>query len=287
MVKLGARERSGGWRLGVAGRAALLGGAAALGPLAAGAAVAVGGAPWLLAGGAAVSAVAVAALAALLRPVDRIARGVEGYIDPRQAEADACDLRRIALGVKGLEARLERVARRADPARLEDPLTGLPNRLAAMRRARDEISRARRKAMPLAVALVAVDGAEGADPAALERLLRITAEVLVQSLRAYDIVGRWEGAGFVAVMPEAEIENAAEAIRRVRDRLGEERALALVPGGPAPSLSAGLAVLQPDDATLADIVDRAATALKRAQARGGAVEAAPGPRYRPGRITTV
>jgi two-component system chemotaxis response regulator CheY len=270
----------------VAGRAAALGAAAAAGPLAAGVAVAAGGAPWLLVGGAAISAVAVAALAASLAPLSRIARAAEAFIDPRAADAGADDLRRIALGMQGLEARLEAAARRADPARLEDPLTGLPNRLAVMRRARDEISRARRKSMPLAVALIAVERDPALDPADADRRLRVVAEVLVQTLRAYDIVGRWDADCFVAVMPEAEIEHAADAVRRARDRAADERALRLTGG--ALTLSAGLAVLQPDDATLADIAGRAGAALVKARARaGGAVEAAPGPRFKPGRLTSV
>lgn len=286
MVKLGARGGGAAARLGVAGKAVALGAVAAAGPLAAGAGVAMGGAPWLLGGGVAVSAVALAALAAALRPVGVIARSVEGFIDPRSADADADDLRRIALGLQGLEGRLEAAARRADPARLEDPLTGLPNRLSAMRRARDEISRARRKSMPLSVALVSLDGAETADAALADRGLRMTAEILVQSLRAYDLVGRWHRSIFIAVMPEAEIEHAAEAIRRVRDRVVDDRVLE-IEGRPA-TVSAGLAVLQPDDATLADIADRAMAALRKAEGRGGgAVEAAPGPRFRPGRLTTV
>jgi diguanylate cyclase (GGDEF)-like protein len=286
MVRLGARRSGGAARLGVAGRAAALGAVAAAGPLAAGVGVAAGGAPWLLIGGAAISAVAVAALAASLAPVSRIARSAEAFIDPRAADAAADDLRRIALGMQGLEARLEAAARRADPARLEDPLTGLPNRLAAMRRARDEISRARRKSMPLAVALIAVERDPALEPADADRRLRVVAEVLVQTLRAYDIVGRWDADSFVAVMPEAEIEHAADAVRRARNRAADERALTLT--GAAVTLSAGLAVLQPDDATLADIAGRAEAALVKARTRGGgAVEAAPGPRFKPGRLTSV
>jgi len=107
----------------------------------------------------------------------------------------------------------------------------------------------------------------------------------VQSLRAYDLVGRWEGATFVAVLPEAEVENAVDAMRRVRALIAEDRIGMIV--GEAVTASAGVAVLQPDDATLADIVARAERALLRAQQRGAGVEAAPGPRSRPPRITSV
>lgn len=271
-------------------RATLLGAAAALAPLVAGGAVALGAPWWALGFGAAAAVAAVVALARNLAPLARLAQTVDPFIDPRIRQTRAGDeMSRLTLGLAALEARLEAANRRADPARLEDPLTGLPNRLAAMRRARDEISRARRKATPMAVALIElddmIDDLRGARKADVERSLRITAEMLVQTLRAYDIVGRWADTVFVAVMPEAEIEHAAEAVRRIRDRAIDDPALGWEDR--RVSLSAGLAVLQPDDATLADIADRAAAALRKAQARGGGVEAAPGPRFRPTRLTSV
>lgn len=272
----------------VAARAALLAFAAAAAPLAA--AVTAGAHPALLALAAAVAGLAVAGIVWLLRPLAQLADALDHYGDHRAAGRGAQDdFSRIRRGLKGLEARLEAATRRADPARLEDPLTGLPNRLAVMRRTRDEIARARRKATPMAVALLALDGFPAAEKALgrleTERVLRLTAETLVQALRAYDLVGRWEGATFVAVLPEAEVENAVDAMRRVRERIADDR-IGTVAGAPI-GASAGVAVLQPDDATLADIAARAARALALAQARGRGVEAAPGPRTRPPRITSV
>ncbi len=245
----------------------------------------------LLGLGAAGGALAAVAVARLLRPLAPLAAAFDAFVDnPGELRGGRDDeFVRIERGVRALERRLEIAARKADPARLEDPLTGLPNRLAAMRRARDEIARARRKAQPMSVALLEIDGfAEMAaqESCLADRALRLTAETMTQTLRAYDIAGRWGGATFVAVLPEAEIENAVDAMRRLRDRLAEEPSARL--GGRAIGVCAGVAVLQPDDATLADIAVRAEAALRKAQARGpGLVEAAPGPRSRPGRITSV
>lgn len=241
--------------------------------------------------GAAVAGIAATAgVALLLRPLADVASAFDAFAVGEPAPRGRDEFARIARGVRALEGRLEHAARKADPARLEDPLTGLPNRLAVMRRARDEIARARRRMLGLSVALVEIDGFEAiaSDPdrAIADRVLRITGETMVQALRAYDLVGRWSGAAFVAVLPEAEVENAVDAIRRVRDRLADEPAARA--GGHTLTVSAGVAVLQPDDATLADIVTRAEAALKKAQGRGaGMVEAAPGPRTRPGRLTSI
>jgi diguanylate cyclase (GGDEF)-like protein len=223
--------------------------------------------------------------ARLLQPLGRLARSVA----PRGPETGHKDeVERIADAVAALVRRLDAATRRGDPARLDDPLTGLPNRLSVMRRGRDEITRARRKGTGLSLALFAVDGAdlERLGPVEGDRSLRICGEVLSQSLRAYDVVGRWDAAVFAALMPEAEVENAVEAMLRVRAQI------AAAPPSAAPghrlNCHAGVAVLQPDDATLADMAARASAALDRARSGPGApVQAAPGPRMRPATLTSV
>jgi diguanylate cyclase (GGDEF)-like protein len=114
----------------------------------------------------------------------------------------------------------------------------------------------------------------------------VVAEITMQGLRAYDIVGRWERDIFIAIIPEAEIENAVVALERVR---GMTQAAPSVRAAEAlPPLHVGVAVLQPDDATIAEIAARAQRALERARSgTGAAVQAAPGPRQRPAHLTSV
>lgn len=241
-----------------------------------------------IAGGAAVgSLAALLLLRAALRPLDAVAETAARLAPPRPDEDETATLARA---LDALSRRLHAATRREDPARLDDPLTGLPNRLSVMRRGRDEITRARRKGEPLCAALFAVEDYEGFAAAAgadeAESALRAIAEIAAQTLRAYDTVGRWDATRFVALLPEAEIEHAVGAMRRVRGAVAEadlgRRA------GVALAISAGVAVMQPDDATLADIAGRAALALDRAMSRPGAgVEAAPGPRTRPSFLTSV
>lgn len=237
------------------------------------------------------SAAAIWAVWALMAPVERLGAALRGFAEGRGAAPSADDApTTIARGVEALSKRLDAAMRRADPTRLEDPLTGLPNRLAAMRRGRDEIIRARRAGQPLSVAMLSFrDAGAGETPDATARrdlALRLVSESLTQSLRAYDVVARWEGLRFAALMPEAEIEHAVSAVRRARD---DARALLSAQGfGEAYDLAAGLAVLQPDDATLADMAARAGLALERAlSGAGDGVQAAPGPRTRPARLTSV
>lgn len=189
-----------------------------------------------------------------------------------------------------IERRFAELSDGRDGGRLHDPVTGLPGRLTLMRRGRDEITRCRRNLQPMAVALIALSiggPTEEARPLGRQkRALRLTAEILQQSLRAYDVVGRWEHAVFLAILPEAEIEHAVAAIERVGellDRVGSVRA-----DDPLLSMHGGVAVLQPDDATLAEIADRAARAMARAQSGiGPRVQAAPGARHRPSHLIAI
>lgn len=242
-------------------------------------------AAWLLFSGLCGAAGGAALTALALRPLERLADSVAPH---GAGTAGHDEVGRIADAVAVLIRRLDAATRRGDPARLDDPLTGLPNRLSVMRRGRDEITRARRKGAGLSLALFAVDATdlERLGPVEGDRTLRICGEILTQSLRAYDVVGRWEGAVFVALMPEAEVENAVEAMQRVRAQLAASKPSAMI--GRALACHAGVAVLQPDDATLADIAARAAAALDRARAGPGApVQAAPGPRTKPATLTSV
>lgn len=199
-------------------------------------------------------------------------------------------LARIDAAVATLERRIHAMDTHGDPARRDDPTTGLPNRQTAMRRARDEITRARRKHEPLAVALISLDVGPPAEDmlerGRQDRALRLTAEMLMQGLRAYDVVGRWTHEIFVAILPEAEIEHAVGAIERVRQMAQDGGGIRR--GEPLPAMHGGVAVLQHDDATLTEIAERATRALDRARSGiGGAVQAAPGPRSRPVKLAPV
>jgi diguanylate cyclase (GGDEF)-like protein len=224
----------------------------------------------------------------MVRRVDSLAARLGADLPTGNSRRDP--LARIDAAVAALERRIHAMEAHGDPARRDDPTTGLPNRQTAMRRARDEITRARRKDEPLAVALIALDIGPPSDDTLergrQDRALRLTAELLMQGLRAYDVVGRWTHDLFVAILPEAEIEHAVSAVERVRQMAQDGNGIRR--GEPLPALHGGVAVLQHDDATLTEIAERASRALDRARSGiGAAVQAAPGPRSRPARLAPV
>src|SRR5690606_4896406 len=112
-----------------------------------------------------------------------------------------------------------------------DPLTGLLNRRALMDMIKQEVERAARSGASFVVAMLDVDhfkavndryGHETGDRALVE-----LAGVLGESLREYDMCGRWGGEEFLVMLPNTQ----PEAAQGVMDRLvGAVRGLAVASG---------------------------------------------------------
>jgi diguanylate cyclase (GGDEF)-like protein len=99
-----------------------------------------------------------------------------------------------------------------------DELTGVLRRAAGISAAEREIARARRHNAPLSVAFLDIDGLKEANDknghAAGDDLLRGLVKALKEGLHADDILLRYGGDEFVAVMPDA-------SVREARTRLGD------------------------------------------------------------------
>lgn len=122
-----------------------------------------------------------------------------------------------------------------------DELTGVLRRAAGISAAEREIARARRHNAPLSVAFVDIDGLKEANekdghPAG-DDLLRGLVHALKEGLRAEDLLLRYGGDEFVAVLPDT---NAKEA----RARLGDIQLEAAKPGI---RFSIGIAELRKND----------------------------------------
>ena len=134
---------------------------------------------------------------------------------------------RTASGALGaaLGARFELDQLRHQPGR--DPATGLPDERAFNLRLTEELSRARRHGLPLAVAHVEVDhfgalreryGREVADAALAEASL-----VLKLALRDSDVLARLAGGRFAALLPETQSTPAVRCADRLRRTLEDHR----------------------------------------------------------------
>jgi len=147
-----------------------------------------------------------------------------------------------------------------------DPLTGVLARRALDRELQREFGRAQRYGRPFAVVVFDVDyfkqindtwgHAEG------DRVLRDLSTGLKQSVRAVDMIGRFGGDEFVAVMPETSLSAALDAMDRLKQRMEP----VLRPDGQPVTLSHGVAAWtgEPGDC-VAEIFQRADASLYEAK----------------------
>lgn len=153
-----------------------------------------------------------------------------------------------------------------------DALTGLFNRGALMERLEREIDRARRYGRPLAVIFFDLDHFKGINDTYGhqfgDRVLRELARIATRTVRSIDLVGRYGGEEFVAVLPETDGAQALIVAERLRMNVAQ-RHYDLPNGETArATISAGIAVF-PDNAPTMDALLRVAdTALYAAKAGG-------------------
>ncbi|NZA27754.1 diguanylate cyclase [Luteimonas sp. SJ-92] len=169
---------------------------------------------------------------------------------------------------------LEAARARFEEMSRTDALTGLPNRRDLTQRLASEWARAQRKGLTLAAVLVDVDHfkqfndthGHAAGDACLQRIAAVLREGVG---RGSDVIGRWGGEEFLALLPDTEAEGAERVGRRICEAVAE---LAIPhPAAPAGfvSISAGAAaVLAVAGASADSLVARADAALYRAKDEG-------------------
>ena len=158
---------------------------------------------------------------------------------------------------------LERVRSGREEAMLDD-LTGILRRGAGMAALEREVARAQRSLLGrLVVAFIDVDGLKEVNDtmghAAGDQLLRAVAAALASRLRGQDLVLRYGGDEFVAVMPETDVAGARQTLLEIRGRLGDRI-------GRRP-FSIGLAAMRQGDTAQA-LVERADAALYESRRLG-------------------
>jgi len=136
-----------------------------------------------------------------------------------------------------------------------DPLTGIANRRGFERRAVPVIATARQRQEPLAAILFDLDHFKRVNDsyghATGDAVLRAFATMLVERLPASAVVARLGGEEFVAILDRTTLRGAWLAAQSVRASLP-----AIATHLPPITVSAGLAVMEPDD-TLSSLIGRA------------------------------
>ena len=152
-----------------------------------------------------------------------------------------------------------------------DGLTGIYNRRAFEQLARKELSRGNRSGALPALIIFDIDDFKGIN----ERLGHVTGDQVLRevidsiqsALRQQDILGRWGGDEFCALLPETSLETARAVAERLRERVvqtplehhGQRLQL---------TVSAGLAAAVRHDGSFTALVGRAGQALHEAKRSG-------------------
>ena len=151
-----------------------------------------------------------------------------------------------------------------------DPLTGLANRRALLATLEREILRTRREGRPLSLVIADIDHFKkfndtwGHDTG--DDVLVRAAGALKRVLREIDVLARWGGEEFLAMLPGASAEEAAVVAERMREAL---KSVTLERGGDVLRITAtfGVSPLSPAE-TVGDCLKRADDALYQGKEAG-------------------
>jgi len=168
---------------------------------------------------------------------ERAGGGAGGRFDPFDEHA----IQRAATLVDQAATALALLRARAEAG--TDPVTGCMNHRAMRRRLNEEIGRATRTDGNLACLLIDLDNFKLVNDrnghSAGDALLREVAQSLMGEFRAFDRVARYGGDEFVVILAGADLESAAIAAERARQRMLEVPSFDIVPG-----VSASIGVAQ-------------------------------------------
>ena len=153
-----------------------------------------------------------------------------------------------------------------------DPLTGLHNRRYGLHHLDQVATRCRAQGIRAGVIAMDIDHFKLVNDThghpVGDRVLARVAQVLKDSLRAEDLVARIGGEEFLAVLPDADLDQVRFVAERLRSAVEELRIAG--PGGEAlaVTLSLGVAMLEDRDDAAPDALDRVDRALYSAKGAG-------------------
>lgn len=154
-----------------------------------------------------------------------------------------------------------------------DALTGLYNRRWLNRTLERQVERSQRDQSDLALLVIDVDSFKGYNDGqghvAGDHALYTVAQTVRESLRPGEIIARFGGDEFVAVLPDTDISGGLAVGERLRKAIAEAEVRA-TDGSPLPgmTISVGVAQITPED-TAEKLIEAADRALYNAKRAGG------------------
>jgi len=152
-----------------------------------------------------------------------------------------------------------------------DELTGLLNMRAFKRLLAGELSRSARHSHPLSVLMLDADGLKGVNDKfgheAGNQLIQLMADSMVKSVRVSDVLSRFGGDEFVALLPETDASKALVVGERIRKTVGESH-LTVEGKELSVTTSIGIAGYPSDGVTEEELLEEADAALYRSKREG-------------------
>ncbi|WP_054032962.1 GGDEF domain-containing protein [Desulfatitalea tepidiphila] len=151
---------------------------------------------------------------------------------------------------------------------MTDGVTGIPNRRYIYQRLVEEVKKARRYNMPLAIVLFDIDGFKKIyDERGYvlgESVLRDVGRCIKRNMREIDLVGRYGGEAFLVILPNTSAAQGQLMAERIREKVA---ALSWEQGEVKVTLSGGLTFF--NDETPPELVQRADDLLAAVKRSGG------------------
>lgn len=207
--------------------------------------------------------------------LDAIDQHLQTFQDDESTRLDKANtvIKELSEKIENLEVEGDKLRTRIEESEqhaLRDMLTGIPNRQAYEERIANEIARCRRYESPLCLVVWDVDKFKAVNDnyghAAGDKVLKVVAETLDKQIRATDFLARFGGEEFVLLLPEIELEAAAQVANKLREIIAETP-FHFRDNRVSVTISGGVAQLKKDEPAN-DFFERADKALYTAKEKG-------------------
>ncbi|SFN39631.1 diguanylate cyclase (GGDEF) domain-containing protein [Formivibrio citricus] len=153
-----------------------------------------------------------------------------------------------------------------------DALTGLWNRTRFMELAERQVNYVQRTGRSAAVLLIDLDECKKINHSyghvAGDMAVRLISQAARDTVRDYDLLGRYSGEEIVVLLPDTTLEGAQAVAKRFREKLGAQKVTTTENKTFGVTVSVGIAALRCETDTLEDMLVGADAALVTAKAQG-------------------
>ena len=163
--------------------------------------------------------------------------------------------------------KLEEARQTIEQIAITDQLTDVFNRRHIMSRFEEEFEKFKRLKKKVSCIMADIDNFKAVNDSyghlAGDQVLKAISRRIRNTVRAYDILGRYGGEEFLIIMPDTSVEDARELAERIRTRVKEETV-----NNATITLSLGVVCVEESDRSVDDIIRRADQNLYKAKKDG-------------------